>query len=99
MRQITEDAANAFYRDKLFNKSNTQVAVSSVDTVLRLNGNDIAYISRKDPTILNITNAGWFTNVTKERLNGLSGVKIQQKKGEWFLNEKPWDGKWIQIKL
>ena len=45
-----------------------------------------------------ISAAGWKTNTTKERLNGLPGVSIRQKKGEWYLNGKLWDGNWIIIK-
>lgn len=44
-----------------------------------------------------ITNAGWKSNTTKERLNGLPNVSIQQKKGEWFLNGTAWNGEWIKV--
>jgi len=44
-----------------------------------------------------ITNAGWQSNTTKERLNGLSGVSIYQKNFQWFLNGKPWNGDWITV--
>ena len=45
------------------------------------------------------TNCGWFSNTTKERLNGLPNVNIYQKNFEWFLNGKKWDGNLIDIKL
>jgi hypothetical protein len=62
---------------------------------MRLHGNLIAKIDA-DGTLA-ITNAGWFTNTTKERLNGIPGVSICQKKGDWYLNGRKWDGGWITI--
>lgn len=44
-----------------------------------------------------ITNCGYSTNVTKERLNGLPDVSISQKNFKWFLNGKEWDGSWIMV--
>lgn len=44
-----------------------------------------------------ITNAGWPTRTTKERLNALPNVYIQQKKGKWYLNGDEWDGDWIRV--
>lgn len=35
---------------------------------------------------------GWATPPTKERLNALDGVSIQQKKGKWYLNGVEWSG-------
>jgi hypothetical protein len=34
---------------------------------------------------------------TKERLNGLTGISIQQVRGNWFLNGRAWDGEWINV--
>lgn len=39
-----------------------------------------------------ITAAGWRTNTTKERLNGLNGVNIYQKDFQWYLNGEAWNG-------
>lgn len=61
---------------------------------LFLHGNKIAE-KRNDGVY--ISNAGWFTATTKERLNAISGVRIYQKSGKWFLNEQPWDGQWIKV--
>lgn len=44
-----------------------------------------------------ITNAGWQSMTTKERLNGLRGVSIQSKRGEWYLNGLAWDGEWVHV--
>ena len=43
-----------------------------------------------------ITNAGWQTNVTKDRLNQL-GANIYQRNFEWYFNNKVWDGNWIKL--
>ena len=47
--------------------------------------------------LLSITNCGWETATTKERLNALPNVRIQQKKGIWYLNDVEWDGKLIDV--
>lgn len=44
-----------------------------------------------------IRNAGWWTNTTKERLNGLSNVQISQRNYRWYLNGQIWDGNWIAV--
>ena len=44
-----------------------------------------------------ITDAGWDSKTTKERLNGLSGVSIRQQRGVWFLNGREWDGRWVNV--
>lgn len=45
---------------------------------------------------LYVSNAGWFTRTTKERLNAL-GLNIYQEKFEWYLNGVKWDGNWIKV--
>jgi len=100
MRKITKEASWAFRTEKPFKRGNTEVKVSSTTegntTELYLHGNLIA---RKHPkTGVEITNAGYFTNTTKERLNGLPHVHIQQKNFEWFLNGELWDGKWKNMR-
>lgn len=90
MRKITEDAVNAFMSGNKFSRSNTKV----IHFTLYLHGNLIA---KKDGVGLKITNAGWFTATTKERLNGLPNVNIVQRKGVWYLNGKEWDGSWIYV--
>jgi hypothetical protein len=44
-----------------------------------------------------ITNAGWQSTTTKERLNGLSGVRINQVRGQWYLNGNAWNGEWVNV--
>lgn len=64
--------------------------------VLYLHGNPIAR-RRLDLGTLEITTAGWNTTTTKERLNGIPGVRVHTKAYQLFLNDKPWDGNWIAI--
>ena len=54
-------------------------------------------IAEKSHKGLNITNAGYFTNVTKERLNSLPNVNIVQKNFEWYLNGELWNGDWVRV--
>lgn len=96
MKIITQKATEAFFNKTNFNLSNTNVTNISGFTVLSLFGNQIAYLSEEN--ILSITNRGYKTKTTKERLNGLRGVSIKQVKGLWFLNGKVWDGNLIEIK-
>jgi len=99
MRKTTQQAANAFMASKPFKMSNTKVVVhdyatDGTITQLYLHDNIIA---ERSETTLRITNAGWPSNTTKERLNGLPGVCISQKKGKWYLNGKEWNGEWTTI--
>lgn len=97
MKKITEQSTEAFQNRREFNKSNTVVEVLPNVTILKLFGNEIAYLYNDPDNTLAITNCGWQSNATKERLNGIEGVSISQKKGEWFLNGALWDGKLIDI--
>lgn len=97
MRQITRESVNAFMNDSEFRKANMHVEVKEDVTILRLHGNAIAYRRNDQKRTLSITNAGWSSNTTKERLNALPGVSIQQKNWTWYLNGKEWDGELIDI--
>jgi hypothetical protein len=94
MRKISEQAADALIFGYSFNKSNTRVNLVVGGTRMYLHGNLIA---EKINSKIRITNDGWFTNVTKERLNAIPNVSIQQVSGNWLLNGNPWDGSWIEI--
>lgn len=96
-RKITKQSIAAFLTDTEFKSGNTEVRVYGNVTTLRLFGNEIAFRGGNKNHTLSITNCGYKTNTTKERLNGLPGVTINQKSGVWFLNGKEWDGKLINI--
>ena len=95
-RKITTEAANAFMSAKPFCKDNTWVMVDTQTVGLSLHGNTIAKRAIGSNEI-QVTNAGWFSNTTKERLNGIPGVSVCRSKGVWFLNGKEWDGSWTTI--
>jgi len=114
MRKITLESTKAFNSNQSFNKANMRVQVYASDRCkdskvveLLLHGNVIArkYINgdfsegADGIELTFITSAGWQTNTTKERLNGLDGVSICQKDFDWYLNGKLWDGSWTSIKV
>ena len=88
MRKITEQVVGAFERRQRKVVGNTETD----GTCLWLFGNKIAEYREGG---IWITNAGWSSPTTKERLNGIYGVHITQKKGEWFLNGHRWGGEWV----
>ena len=95
MRQITKNSVNAFLNRQTFTSQNMKVRSLNDKFYLKLHNNIIA-ILYKDGTI-QITNCGWFTPTTKERLNALPNVNIYQKNYEWYLNGKKWGGELIAI--
>lgn len=97
MKKITLDAVHAFMNAEKFKRDNTEVYQCLNVTVLSLFGNDIAYRYNDPERTLSVTNRGWFTKTTKERLNGIPGVHITQRKGEWYLNGEQWDGELIDV--
>jgi hypothetical protein len=98
MRKITEQATEAFNNAEPFKKANTEVKVLPNVTVLLLHGNEIAFKYNNPKKTLSITNCGWKTNTTRERLNAIEGVSIRQCKGIWYLNDEEWNGKLIDVK-
>jgi len=100
MRKITQNTINAFLNDDQIKIDNTQVIVNAnygdPRTELYLFDNLIAQ-KRIGSKTIQITNADWKSKTTKERLNALPGVRINQKKGDWYLNGHKWEGDWITI--
>lgn len=94
MRKITQDAIRALYENKNFKRGNTEVRRGIVPCLL-LHDNIIAKLTIFDG--LCISSAGWNTNTTKERLNGLEGVSIYQKNFTWYLNDREWTGQWVSV--
>lgn len=98
MRKVTERSVIAFENAQSFKSGNTEVEVLPNVTVLKLFGNSIAWQYNDPERTLSISDAGYQTNTTKERLNGIRGVSVQQVKGVWYLNGKEWDGSYIDVK-
>lgn len=98
MRKITKEAVEAFENGNKYSNSNTMVN----DHGYFLHGNKIAEfesLNKNDGNRnINITLAGWNSNTTRERLNGLTGVRVTTKLGQAYLNGEKWDGNWITIK-
>lgn len=107
MTKITIESVAAFLDGQNYKSGNTRVDASGLVIDLFLHENLIA---KKHPNKqIEITNAGWFSNTTKERLNGILShfmADIKQKDGNWYLTKWftdgsaeviKWDGEWITI--
>lgn len=90
MRKITREIVDAFQNSRSLTIGNSRTNGES----LWLFDNKIAEIRRDG---LWISNGGWNSVTTKERLNGLLGVHIVQRGGTWYLNGFEWDGRWTHI--
>ena len=96
MRKITKESIKAFYNREPFKKSNMIVENIEGVTKLKLHNNTIAKLDENSE--LFITTAGWNTRTTRERLNGLTEVRLGTRKGQLYLNNIPWDGKLTYIR-
>lgn len=94
MRKVTNDSVMNFLNGVNCSIGNTTVTVNGNEINLLLFGNTIA---TKIGDKIQITNKGYFTKTTKERLNGLPNVNIIEKQKKWFLNGKEWDGSLIEV--
>ena len=94
-RKITKESVNAFLMKKTFSKGNMQVVEEYGTYRLKLHNNVIAVLDEFN--MLSISNAGWSSNTTKERLNGLPNVRINQKNWNWYLNGNEWNGEWTRV--
>ena len=96
MRKITKESVKAFFNNTNYLKNNTHV----INNKFYLHSNLIA---EKKNNKLYISNCGWFSNTTKERLNGILDYigkpRIYQKRFQWFLNGEKWNGQRTEIKI
>lgn len=90
MRKVTEIIRAAFMARTAKACGNSSTDGES----LFLHGNKIA---RWNGNTLEITDAGWPTRTTHERLNGLPNVSVCSVRRVQHLNGKPWDGSWIAV--
>jgi hypothetical protein len=89
---VSRNAARALKNGTSYsNGKNTKVD----STGIYLHGNHIARNAGEGHVA--ITNSGWATLTTKDRLNAIDNVRIYQKNYQWFLNDKPWDGSWVIV--
>lgn len=95
MKKITKQSIESFIERKPFKRGNMSVVIENGITYLQLHGNRIAALLADNR--MWVSNAGWATNTTKERLNGLPGVRVIQRNWNWILNGMPWNGEPIFI--
>ena|SRR3990167_1368357 len=91
MRKITSAVCAAFEAQREYRSGNS----STDGLALYLHGNKIAQHTSEG---LMISTAGWDTNTTRERLNGLRGVSVYRRKGQLYLNGKAWDGEMVNVR-
>tara|TARA_R100000951_G_C2537622_1_gene148346 strand:- start:102 stop:395 length:294 start_codon:yes stop_codon:yes gene_type:complete len=96
MKQITKESINAFMNRQEFKKQNMKVSTLKNKWYLELHNNIIAVL-HPDNTLM-ISNCGWKSNTTKERLNALPNVSIVQRDFIWYLNGEKWNGELTEIK-
>jgi hypothetical protein len=94
MRAVTRNSVQAFSNNETRSFGNTRVKAENGVTKLFLHDNLIAI---KENGVTKISNGGWSSNTTKERLNALEGVSIRQKNFVWYLNDQEWDGELTEI--
>lgn len=96
MRQITIEAYNAFKYNQRFKRSNTEVIINNNITVMKLFGNSI--VKKIDGETF-ISNGGWSSVTTRERLNPFVR-RIRKNKDSLIINEKIalQDSKWYNLK-
>lgn len=104
MRAITNDSINAFLAGNTFSRGNMTVRVFENWVELLQHGNRIAWYDPREPMLntLQLSNAGWWSVTTKERLDHLLFTVCQwhlcSVKGEWVMwtrkhgEEKPFNG-------
>lgn len=107
MRTITAKSIAAFLKGSPFSRDNTEVHVrerpGEVCVELVLFGNtiarrwEVAVAVNGSNAWTEVTTAGWDTVTTRERLNGIPGVRVNRVKGDLFLNGEPWHGAWTQV--
>ena len=102
MRIITKKSVEAFLNKEPFKLNNTEIKALSFEgsgdeleilsVGMILHGSLIA--TNDGDGNIQITNAGYPTRVTRERLNSIPGVSVKKIKGIEYLNGEAWDGKW-----
>jgi hypothetical protein len=97
MKIVTQNAVSCFRNGGNKKLGNTEVVTENGVSKMYLFNNLIATLDRNVGGVMKITNAGWDSNTTKERLNGLPNVNINQKNFVWYLNGEEWNGTWKQI--
>jgi len=88
MRKTTKTIHAAFQDQRPCRVGNTHTDGNAV----YLHGNKI--VERRADGIY-VSNAGWSSSTTKERLNAFCSVV--QRNFSWFINGQPYDGGWVRV--
>ena len=89
MRKVTNEMIVAFSNNKNYKNKNTTVSVGEEETAILLHGHMIAYRDHKTGKVY-ISNCGYETTVTKERLNAVILSEIGTAKGKIFQKQRDW---------
>ena len=89
--QTSCNSAYALEHGSNYTSSNTVVK----DGSMWIFGNKIAF--KTTSGAIYITNCGWTSRTTFDRLNAISGVWVRSIRGMLILNGERWDGEWIKI--
>ena len=99
MRKITKEAVAAFMDGRDRSMGNTYVVKYDNGHYIEmfLHGNNIA---RRMGKKIEVRTCGYATRTTMERLNGIPGVSVYQKKFQLYLNGKIWENHsdWTEVK-
>lgn len=93
MKQVTQQIRNAWLANMPTVHGNTAVSIEPTKCMY-LHGHMIAKVVDGK---LFVTNAGYATNVTKDRLNVIPEVLVTQQNYNWYLNGEKWDGNWREV--
>lgn len=98
MREVSKNTIKAFLAGKACKVGNTSVTCTTGYCLLRLHGNLIA-IRKIETGEIRVSDAGWQTPTTKERLNSLFsllgvGVRVFQQCGVWKLQSESGCTEW-----
>jgi len=102
MRKVTEETVKAFFAGKEKTVGNTSVIIEGGVIKMLLHGNCIALRDIEGGPV-QVRHAGWTTNTTKERLNGIlyhSQIgSIYQKDFTWYWKDgEQFPDGWIAVK-
>lgn len=107
-RKISEDSTQAFIKGRNFKRGNMEVVAEPGLVKMLLHGNKIAecYKIQNAEWVLTISDCGWVTDTTRERLNcllhniGLGDYRVYKRQGEFFSygSRKEFPGKQVFIK-
>lgn len=92
MRKVTENAVNAFFAGRNWAGGNTTVQVEDGWVQMRLHGHKIAWRHTSEPNEIYVSQCGWPTVTTRERLNAVlytfNGLHMSQSKHKQYIGNE-----------